>query len=670
MEKSYGRRNQVAWWAQCMEFGQSSTWMYTCQREMDLCCQKQWSKESPLCCKRIHIDLWNRFWRNFLTSCKIWNYSPPPIYRSAGRLGHWSAWCQNGISLWRTQWGDLYGTAQRFCQRGSREEVCCLLKAIYGLKQAALQWNKALHQSLLKMGFTRTYTNPGVYIHFNGQDLIILVIYIDDALFMGSNRSYWRLKKAEFMKKWESWDLGEAKEYLGLRITRDQVKETLKLDQITYTDKVVKHFKLDNAKIAHTPLPSGYNPLPNPTPSTSNLHSHYQSVIGSLLWIMLGTHPDITQAVIKMSQFSSNPSEDHLQKALYIMRYLLGTRPLCIKYDGASTTGFVAYSDTDWAGDHETHRSTSGYAIFLGEGIVSWLSRWQWEIPSSSTEAEYVGMTEVAKQLSWIRNLLSKLKFQLCPIPLLVDNQGAIFLASNPAQEGHTKHIEIPEHFIHECIHDGKIKLYYVPTTEQVADTFTKNLTWQHFEENHRKLWMIPYSLTTWTVRWSVEVQIFCYWLCSLFMCQLHSQSWSQSHHQSDVSHTSWHSSVALLLYLVLYITILNLWCHTSSDLQWHYIASLSHHINAIAHHSCSWLIHTFFMDRLHPLWHLSHYKNKQSFTYKYPEFTPQNIKFSCTPKHDNFQQDFLASTLNSKWVASHSLGFSHFTVASAAIGK
>ena len=90
---------------------------------------------------------------------------------------------------------------------------------------------------------------------------------------------------------------------------------------------------------------------------------------------MLGTHPDITQAVIKMSQFSSNPSEDHLQKALYIMRYLLGTRPLCIKYDGASTTGFVAYSDTDWAGDHETHRSTSGYAIFLGEGIVSWLSR-------------------------------------------------------------------------------------------------------------------------------------------------------------------------------------------------------------------------------------------------------------------------------------------------------
>jgi hypothetical protein len=199
---------------------------------------------------------------------------------------------------------------------------------------------------------------------------------------------------------------------------------------------------------------------------------------------MLGTQPDIAQAVIKMSQFSSNPTEDHLQKALYIVRYLAGTKSLCIKYDGASTTGFVAYSDTDWAGDHETRRSTSGYAIFLGDGIVSWLSRRQRKITLSSTEAEYVGMTKVAKQLSWIRNLLSELNFKLPAVPLLVDNQGAMFLASNPAQEGHTKHIEIPEHYIRECVHDGKIKLYHIPTDKQVADTFTKNLTWQRFEDN------------------------------------------------------------------------------------------------------------------------------------------------------------------------------------------
>ena len=113
-------------------------------------------------------------------------------------------------------------------------------------------------------------------------------------------------------------------------------------------------FKLNNAKFTRTPLPSGYNPAPNPKTTTPQLHSHYQSVIGSLLYIMLGTRPDIAFSVIKMSQFSSNPSEEHLQKALYIVRYLLGTKDLCITYDGASGSGFVAYSDTDWGGDLET----------------------------------------------------------------------------------------------------------------------------------------------------------------------------------------------------------------------------------------------------------------------------------------------------------------------------
>ena len=88
-----------------------------------------------------------------------------------------------------------------FIKQGQEKKVCRLLKAIYGLKQAALQWNKALHDSLLKMGFTRTFADPGIYIHFHNQDLIILIIYVDDALFMGSNRSYLKLKKQEFMKK-------------------------------------------------------------------------------------------------------------------------------------------------------------------------------------------------------------------------------------------------------------------------------------------------------------------------------------------------------------------------------------------------------------------------------------------------------------------------------------
>ena len=98
-------------------------------------------------------------------------------------------------------------------------KVCHLRKAIYSLKQAALQWNKALHQSLLEMGFVCTHSDPGSYVHFHGQNIIILVNYIDDSLFIGSNKFYLKLKKKQFMDHWKSRDLGEATEYLSMQIT-------------------------------------------------------------------------------------------------------------------------------------------------------------------------------------------------------------------------------------------------------------------------------------------------------------------------------------------------------------------------------------------------------------------------------------------------------------------
>ena len=138
-------------------------------------------------------------------------------------------------------------------------------------------------------------------------------------------------------------------------------------------------------------------------------------------------------------QFSANLTEKHLQKALYIVHYLSSTMDLCICYSGlGDRNGFIAYSDMDWNDDIETSQSTTGYAMFLANGIISWLSRRQKRVHLSSTKAEYVGMTETAHQIQWIRNLYEEIGFILGPLPLYVDNQGTIFLASNPAQEGHT----------------------------------------------------------------------------------------------------------------------------------------------------------------------------------------------------------------------------------------
>src|ERR1041384_6526564 len=129
-------------------------------------------------------------------------------------------------------------------------------------------------------------------------------------MFMGSDRKLVFKAKSEFMKKWECRDLGEAKEFLRMRINK--VGKVIKIDQKPYLQKILARFGMTNAKCSkQTPLPSGWEPVPNTADPDPKLRSEYQSIIGSLLYLMIGTRPDISFAVIKLSQYSTNPSKEH-----------------------------------------------------------------------------------------------------------------------------------------------------------------------------------------------------------------------------------------------------------------------------------------------------------------------------------------------------------------------
>ncbi len=177
-----------------------------------------------------------------------------------------------------------------------------------------------------------------------------------------------------------------------------------------------------------------------------------------------------------MAQFAANPSEDHLQRALYICCYLLGTSNYTLIFDGKSNGGIIAYTDSDWASDPVTRKSTTGYLVKLANGIFCWNSRVQKSIALSSTEAEYMSLCDTSRQLVWICSLLSELGINLAPIPLCRDNQGSIFLSSNPVQEKWIKHIDLRHHYIHEVISDKKIELFFIEGAENPTDLFTKNL--------------------------------------------------------------------------------------------------------------------------------------------------------------------------------------------------
>ena len=263
-----------------------------------------------------------------------------------------------------------------------------------------------------------------------------------------------------------------------MSITRH--KNTIALDQKDYLNKILKHFNMTNAKSVPTPLPSGYIPTPNDGPEDAQLRTRYHQVIGSLLYLMLGTRPDIAYAVTKLSQFTANPSQDHLNKALYICRYLVGTDNYKLVY-GQTDEGFIAFADSDWGSDSKTRRSTTGHLVFLGGAAISWLSRAQKTVALSSTEAEYMSLSDTSRQLAWIHSLMSELKMPINHIPLCGDNQGAIFIASNAVTEKRTKHMDIRYHYIKEVVEQGKVRLYFVKTDENPADMLTKNLARDKF---------------------------------------------------------------------------------------------------------------------------------------------------------------------------------------------
>ena len=173
----------------------------------------------------------------------------------------------------------------------------------------------------------------------------MIIVYVDDALFFSKDKKLIAFLKAEFNKRWECRNQEITEEFLRMRITRDGSK--IKLDQIPYLDKVLQRFGMQNCKFASTPLPAGYVPMPNKDEVDPELRQKFQSVIGSLLFIMLGTRSDIAFAVIKLSQFAANPSQDHLHKALYICCYLAGTRDYALVFDGKSNGGLIAYTDSD-----------------------------------------------------------------------------------------------------------------------------------------------------------------------------------------------------------------------------------------------------------------------------------------------------------------------------------
>jgi Reverse transcriptase (RNA-dependent DNA polymerase) len=371
---------------------------------------------------------------------------------------------------------------QGFIIAGKETKVCRLRKAIYGLKQASRAWNQQFHGVLIELGFTRTFSDAGIYVYQQrgGDGPLFIILYVDDITILGASLKAVKRLKADLSKRYEITDLGEIESYLGIRITRDRPRKRLEIDQSGYITDVLDRFGMADANPHNTPLPAGAEVhLVKYTEQASQSEiKNYQSLIGSLLYVQIGTRPDISFAVSRLAQYAVNPSPQHLRLAQYILSYLVGSVDTRICYDGANGDGLHGYSDSSLGDQTDDRHSTSGYVFLLANGATSWSSRKQKTVAQNTTEAEYMAMTDAANQAAWYRGLLKELGYSVDnPIPIHGDNKGAIDLALNPVTGRRSKHIDIKHHVIREYIDNEQISLVRTPTTEMVADGFTKALS-------------------------------------------------------------------------------------------------------------------------------------------------------------------------------------------------
>ncbi|KAJ9552799.1 hypothetical protein OSB04_016844 [Centaurea solstitialis] len=364
-------------------------------------------------------------------------------------------------------------------------KVCKLLKSIYGLKQASRSWNLHFDERIKEFGFTKSEFEPCVYTKFSGSIVTFLVLYVDDILLIGNDVPTLQSVKEWLSKCFQMKDLGEAAYILGIKIYRNRSKRLIGLSQSTYIDKVLKRFRMDESKKGFIPMQHGIVLSKTQCPVSSEDQDKmksvpYASAIGSIMYAMLCTRPDVAYSVSVTSRYQQNPGEPHWVAVKNILKYLRRTKEMFLVFGGTedeiSVTG---YSDASFQTDRDDFRSQSGYVFTLNGGAISWKSSKQDTIADSTTEAEYIAASDAAKEAVWLRNFLSDLRVVASisrPIDIFCDNSGAVAQAKEPREHHKSRHVLRKYHLIREIIGRGDVRICKIPTEDNVADPLTKPL--------------------------------------------------------------------------------------------------------------------------------------------------------------------------------------------------
>jgi hypothetical protein len=372
-----------------------------------------------------------------------------------------------------------------FADPKDADKVCKLQRSIYGLKQASRSWNLRFDEVIKGFGFVQTNGESCIYKKVSGSSVAFLILYVDDILLIGNDIELLESVKGYLNKSFSMKDLGDAAYILGIKIYRDRSRRLIGLSQSTYLDKVLKRFRMENSKKGSVPLLHGKTLSKSQCPATAEDRElmnkiPYASAIGSVMYAMLCTRPDVCLAVSLTSRYQSDPGQEHWIAVKNILKYLKNTKEMFLVYGGDEELAVKGYVDASFDTDPDDSKSQSGYVFILNGGAVSWRSSKQSVIAASTTEAEYVAASEAAQEGVWMKEFITELGVvpsALDPMAIYCDNNGAIANAKEPRSHNKSKHIKRRFHTIREYVKENDVKICKVHTDLNVADPLTKPLS-------------------------------------------------------------------------------------------------------------------------------------------------------------------------------------------------
>ena len=267
---------------------------------------------------------------------------------------------------------------------------------------------------------------------------IFLLLYVDDMLVASVDRQEVHRLKQQLASVFEMKDLGNTKKILGMQLLRDKAKGELRISQTDYLVRVLEKFCMDSAIPVSTPIAMQFKLSSQQCPKNEEEVNFmkkvpYASVVGSVMYSMICTRPDLTFASSLISRFMANPGKDHWCVVKWVLRYIRGIVDYGLLYEKREQYGdqLVGYCDSDFYGDLDRRRSSTGYCFTLFRNVVSWKSSLQSVVALSTTEAEFMALTEATKEALWLQGLIEEIGIKQAIVLIYCDSQGAIHLSKN-----------------------------------------------------------------------------------------------------------------------------------------------------------------------------------------------------------------------------------------------